>query len=147
MNHFIQIHILFGQRSTQAGMLRVKELAYPSPSNHRTHKTPCRTTGHLEDIIGTAKQEGGFSQKQWTLRWNTRVSLNREEERDRQCCHHTPWKCNLSLGQDIQHGCHSTANLFLRNSAHNLKLNLNPQPTQSLFIKFDQTAISCGRVV
>lgn len=62
MNHFIQIHILFGQRSSQAGKLRVKELAYPSPSNHRTHKTPCRTTGHLEDIIGTAEQKGGFSE-------------------------------------------------------------------------------------
>lgn len=49
-----------GQRSTQAGMLRVKELAYQSPSNHRTHKTPCRTTSHLEDISGTAKREGGF---------------------------------------------------------------------------------------
>lgn len=60
MNHFIQIHILFGQWSTQAGMSRVKELAYWSPSNHRTHKTPCRTTGHLDHIIGTAEQEGGF---------------------------------------------------------------------------------------
>lgn len=49
-----------GQRSTQAGVLRVKELAYQSPSNHRTHKTPCRTTSHLEDISGTAKREGGF---------------------------------------------------------------------------------------
>ena len=38
MNHFIQFHILFGQRSTQAGMLRVKKLDYQSPSNHRTHK-------------------------------------------------------------------------------------------------------------
>lgn len=60
MNHFIQIHILFGLHSSQAGKLRVKELAYPSPFNHRTHKTPCRTTGHLEDIIATAEQKGGF---------------------------------------------------------------------------------------
>lgn len=43
-----------------AAMLRVKEPAHQSPSDHRAHKTPCRTTGHLEDIIGTAKREGGF---------------------------------------------------------------------------------------
>lgn len=60
MNHFIQIHILSGQRSTLAGMLRVKELAYPSPPNRRTHNIPCRTTGHLEDITGTAEQKGGI---------------------------------------------------------------------------------------
>lgn len=47
------------RRSTQAGMLRVKKLDYQSLSNHRTHKTPCRTTVHLEDIIGTANWEGG----------------------------------------------------------------------------------------
>ncbi len=49
-----------GQRSTQAGMLRVKKLAYQSPPDHKTHRTPCRTTSHLEDIIGTAKRRGGF---------------------------------------------------------------------------------------
>lgn len=31
MNRFIQFHILFGQRSSQAGMLRVKKLDYWSP--------------------------------------------------------------------------------------------------------------------
>lgn len=80
-------------------MLRVKELAYPSPSNHRAHKTPCRTTGHLEDIIGTAEWEGGFLRSSETLRWNTRVSLNRDQ--DMQRCHSTPWTCNYSLRQDI----------------------------------------------
>lgn len=35
MNHFIQIHILFGRCCAQAGMLRVKKLDYQSPSNHR----------------------------------------------------------------------------------------------------------------
>lgn len=62
MNHFIQIHILFGQCSIQAGMWRVKKLDYRSPSNLKTHKTLSRTTGHLEDISGTARQEGVFSE-------------------------------------------------------------------------------------
>lgn len=44
----------------QSGMLRVKELAGPSPPNHRTHRTPCPTTGHLEEVSGTARQEGAF---------------------------------------------------------------------------------------
>lgn len=44
----------------QSGMLRVKELAQPSPPNHRTHRTPCPTSGHLEEVSGTARQEGGF---------------------------------------------------------------------------------------
>lgn len=76
MKHFIQIHILSGllQRSplAGAGVLRVKEAWLARvPLNHRTHNIPCRTTGHLEDIIGTARQkrrgggrEGGlYSQK------------------------------------------------------------------------------------
>lgn len=46
----------------QSGMLRVKELAQPSPPNHKTHRTPCPTTGHLEEVSGTARQEGGFSE-------------------------------------------------------------------------------------
>lgn len=56
MNHFI------GQRWTTLGILRVKKLDYWSPSNLKTHKTPCGTTGHLEDIIRSAKQKGGFSE-------------------------------------------------------------------------------------
>lgn len=43
-------------------MLRVKELAEPSPPNHRTHRTACPTTGHLEEVSGAAGQEGGFSE-------------------------------------------------------------------------------------
>lgn len=42
---------------------------------------------------------GGFSQKWRTLRWNTKVSLNRYL--DMQCCHHTPWMRNLSPRRDI----------------------------------------------
>lgn len=44
----------------QSGMSRVKELAQPSSPNHRAHRTPCPTTGHLEEVSGTARQEGGF---------------------------------------------------------------------------------------
>lgn len=29
------------------------------PPNHRTHNIPCPTTGHLEDIIGSARQKQG----------------------------------------------------------------------------------------
>lgn len=51
----------------------------------------------------------------------TPVSLNRDQ--DTQCCHRTPWTCNLSPRHDIQHAGQSTANLFLRNSIHNVKFN------------------------
>lgn len=47
------------QQQQQSGMLRVKELAQPSPPNHKTHRTPCPTTGHLEEVSGTAKAGGG----------------------------------------------------------------------------------------
>lgn len=46
--------------TTAFSMLRVKKLHYQNLSNHRTHKYPSRTTGHLEGIIGTANQEGRF---------------------------------------------------------------------------------------
>lgn len=117
-NRFIQIHILSGQRWIQVGMLRVKRLDYQSPSILKTHKPPYGTTGHLEDIIRTARQKGDFLRSSELWDGARKCSLNRV--RDTQCCHHTPWKCNVSPRQDIQHCCYSTANLFLRNLNHNL---------------------------
>lgn len=60
MKHFIQIHILSGllQRASWHVACEGTWLAQVL-LNHRTHNIQCRTTGHLEDIIGTVRQKLG----------------------------------------------------------------------------------------